>query len=222
MIRWYRRPRPRATATVLLARVIGGLLVIGLYVAFRLPELTSATEAAATWVGAVLCLALILPAVERLYTDRRDHLAPGEPSPLELTEQFEVPLGWPGGVENAIAVARHEAMTPLIDRGEVVEPRLFTHEFESLHHTPPRGFLAVTAAHLEDDHGLVANYHAAKRELFRHLYTPPQHDESREPAADLIRRIRAERPSPTGRVVVSHTAPVEIARDRFGQFFGSY
>lgn len=196
--------RPRATTPVLLARAVGGLTVIAVYVAVRLPSITSAWEAALTWVGAVLCLALALPAIEQLAVQHRDRLAPGEPSPLELTDRFEVPLGWPGIVENQIAEARHAAMAPLIDRGEIVEPRLFTHEFDALHHTPPRGIPAV---------GSVLDWNE---------YWSGQTRVEREPAAELIRRIRAERPSPTGRVVVSHTAPVQIARDRFGHLFGSY
>jgi hypothetical protein len=68
-------------------------------------------------------------------------------------------------------------MMPLIDRGEVVEPTLFTHEFQPL--TPSGGVSAV----------------------------------------EILQRLKAEGYVPAD--IPARHAAAHIARDRFGQLFGS-
>jgi hypothetical protein len=130
--------RPAAPDAALTARLIGSLLVIGAYTVFRLPLLTSPWEAAATWVGAVVCGAIATSSIEELGLRRYFREQRITSIREAVTETFAVPARWPDEVENHIAGARHAAMQPLIDRGEVVEPTLFTHEFQPL--TPPNGF----------------------------------------------------------------------------------
>lgn len=133
--------RPTAPDSALTARTIGSLVIMGSYVVFRLPMLTSPWEAAATWVGAVVCGALAISSIEELGLRRyfRDQWI--DSIREAVTETFAVPARWPDQVEHDIAAARHSAMTPLIDRGEIVEPALFTHEYTPL--TPSSGFSAV-------------------------------------------------------------------------------
>lgn len=127
--------RPPTTA-VLALRAAGSLAIITTYAVLRLPVLTSPWEAAATWVGAVVLGGLALRSIEELAVRHRDRLAPDEPSVLELTDRIEPVRVWPSDMALAIAEL-NDAMVPMIDRGEVVEPQLFTHEFQPL--TPPSG-----------------------------------------------------------------------------------
>lgn len=130
--------RPHATVAVLTLRVVGSLTIVAAYAALRLPTLTSPWEAAATWVVAIVCGAVAIRSIERLAVQRRDALAPGEPSPLELTDVIPPVREWPDEVELVIAEARHEALMSYVDRGEVTE-HLFTHDI-LCEPTPPRGF----------------------------------------------------------------------------------
>lgn len=123
--------RPRATVSVLRFRVVAGIGIIGLYAVIRLPLLTSAWEAAATWVGAVLVGGLVLASLEQL--------ALRSCEPDAATEVIAPAHEWPGEIELAIAEARHEATHALIDRGEITE-HLFTHDV-LCEPTPPRGVL---------------------------------------------------------------------------------
>lgn len=247
MIRWYQRPRPLATVPVLLLRAVCGLTIMGLYIAIRLPHLVSPVELVVTWTGAALVGCIVLVAIERLIVQHRDTLPTSEPSPLELTDVFEVPLGWPGAVENQIAEARHVAF---VEQGKLTS-HLFTHDV-LCEPTPPRGTSMPTLTPdvprwtggkitevnsgevvVEQPNGkparislqpppkLTAEQARELRARFVAAYgkSVEQLSTDRIPAAELIARLRAERPSPTGRHVVSH-APVQIARDRFGQLFG--
>jgi hypothetical protein len=133
--------RPTAPDSALIARTIGGLLIVGAYVVFRLPLLVSPVEAAATWIGAVSVGALMISSIEELGLRRYFRAQRINSIREAVTETFAVPMRWPDEVETAIADARHDAMQPLINRGEVVEPQLFTHEFQPL--TPSGGVSAI-------------------------------------------------------------------------------
>lgn len=169
--------RPTAPDSALTARTIGSLVIMGSYVVFRLPMLTSPWEAALTWVGAVVCGALAISSIEELGLRRYFRAQRIESIREAVTETFAVPARWPDQVEHDIADARHAAMTPLIDRGEVVEPKLFTHEFQPL--TPSGGVSAT----------------------------------------EILQRLKADGWVPSD--TPARHAAEHIARDRFGQFFGS-
>lgn len=135
--------RPTAPDSALTVRTIGSLTVVGSYVVFRLPLVISSWEAVLTWVGALVCGAIAISSIEELGLRRYFRAQRIKTIRQALdeapTETFAVPLRWPGEVELAIADARHDALQPLIADGEVVEPRLFTHDYDALHHTPARG-----------------------------------------------------------------------------------
>lgn len=133
--------RPAAPDNALTARIIGSLLVMGSYVVFRLPLLVSPWEAAATWLGAVVCGAVAISSIEELGLRRYFRQQRISSIREAVTETFAVPMRWPDEVEHAIATARHDAWEPVIHRGEIVEPRLFTHEYTPL--TPSNGVSAV-------------------------------------------------------------------------------
>jgi hypothetical protein len=135
--------RPSAPDSALTARVVATLLILGAYVVFRLPDLTSSWEAVATWIGAVLCGSIMISSIEELGLRRVYREQRIESIRDLVTETFPTPVRWPGQVEHDIADARHTAMAPIIDRGDIVEPKLFTHEYNPL--TPPRGFATPVA-----------------------------------------------------------------------------
>lgn len=141
--------RPSAPDSALAVRAAGSVVLIALYAALRLPSLTSPLEAALTFAGAIVCTFVFERAAVELAL-RREYRRRWVSSIRDrVTEVIPPVREWPGEVELAIAEARHGAMLPLIDRGEIVEPMLFTHEFHSAH-TPPSG-IAV--------HALVESWH---------------------------------------------------------------
>ena len=129
--------RPTAPDSALTVRTVVALTIPLVYIVVRLPSLTSPWEAALTWFGACLCGGIAIGALEELGIRR---VLRAERVQEAATETFAVPMRWPDinqdhPTEQAIAAARHEA---LIDNGEIVEPKLFTHEYQPL--TPPHGF----------------------------------------------------------------------------------
>jgi hypothetical protein len=129
--------RSNAPDSILTLRVVAGMTILAGYVVLRLPDLTSPWEAAATWIGAVVCGSLVFTSLEEIGLRRYFRARRVESIREAVTETFATPMRWPDEVETAIATARHEAMQPLVDRGEVGEPTLFTHEYNPL--TPPHG-----------------------------------------------------------------------------------
>jgi hypothetical protein len=186
--------RPTAPDSALTARTIGSLLIVGAYIVFRLRDLTSPWEAALTWVGAVVCGAIAISSIEELGLRRYFRAQRVESIRDAITETFAVPARWPDEVEHAIATARHSAMQPLIDRGEVVEPTLFTHEFQPL-----------TPAHGID----LSSLQAVSASV----------DDVRVSAVEILQRLKAEGYVPAD--TPARHAAAHIARDRFGQLFGT-
>lgn len=152
MIRWYRRPRPPATLPVLVLRAAGSLAVIISYAVFRAPYLSTWTETLITLAIGGTAVLFSLNAVTELAVRNRDLLAPGAPSPLELTDVLPSPVPRTPvmmldqtdlfGIHGELyrdTVAFEQGRAKLIDRGDfVTEPLyLFTHEYHPL--TPPRG-----------------------------------------------------------------------------------
>lgn len=129
--------RPAAPDSALTVRAVVGLTIPLIYIVFRLPELASAWEAAVTWVGAAACIGIAISSVEELGIRRFYRAERIRSIRNAVTESIAPVRVWPDATELGIAKARHAAMAPLIDRGEIVEPRLFTHEFQPL--TPPHG-----------------------------------------------------------------------------------
>jgi hypothetical protein len=182
--------------TVLVVRATGAVAIIVAYAVFRLPTLTSPWEAAASWVGAVVLGGLALRSIEMLAVLTRDRLDPGEPSVLELTDVLPAPVPRTPvmmlddtdrfrihGELFADTIAFEQGRAKLVDRGEFVEPQLFTHEFHPA--TPARGFAVPVAVH--DDETVVVNVprHAAEREA-------PQESGGRHALADAqLNRERA-------------------------------
>jgi hypothetical protein len=136
--------------TVLVVRAGCSVAIIAAYAVFRLPTLTSPWEAAASWVGAVVLGGLALRSIEMLAVLTRDRLEPGEPSVLELTDVLPTPV--PRTPVTMLddtdrfrihgdlfddTIAFEQGRAKLVDRGEFVEPQLFTHEFHPA--TPARG-----------------------------------------------------------------------------------
>lgn len=140
--------RPSAPDSALTVRTVAALTILAGYIVLRLPSLTSPWEAAATWVGACFCGGIAISSLEELGLRRYFRAQRIESIRDAVTETFAPVREWPDATELAIAEARHAAMVPIIDRGEVVEPKLFTHEFQPL--TPPHGTLIGSiAANLE-------------------------------------------------------------------------
>jgi hypothetical protein len=136
--------------TMLVVRAGCSLTIVAAYAVFRLPTLTSPWEAAASWVGAVMLGGLALRSIEMLAVLTRDRLEPGEPSVLELTDVLPTPVPRTPvtmlddtdrfrihGDLFADTIAFEQGRAKLVDRGEFVEPQLFTHEFHPA--TPTRG-----------------------------------------------------------------------------------
>jgi hypothetical protein len=129
--------RPTAPDYVLKARAAGVVILIASYTAFRVPTLASGIEAGVTFAVAMAAVFVFERALTEL-SDRKHYRAGRVQSIRDaMTDTFATPVRWPDEVETEIAAARHAAMVPIIDRGEVVEPMLFTHEYNPL--TPPRG-----------------------------------------------------------------------------------
>jgi hypothetical protein len=137
--------------TVLVVRAGCSLAIIAAYAVFRLPTLTSPWEAAASWVGAVVLGGLALRSIEMLAVLTRDRL---EPSVLELTDVLPAPVPRTPvtmlddtdrfrihGDLFADTIAFEQGRAKLVERGEFVEPQLFTHEFHPA--TPARGMEIV-------------------------------------------------------------------------------
>src|ERR1700754_3228954 len=144
-------PAPRA---VMVARVVAPVVLIFAYVAFRavpavdgrIPwfEVLSAGVAIAG-LSIVTALALVdlalRPAIERVENaleitaaqqpvwDIDELIGYHREQFLTLVDQGELAEGWSDAVKAAFPTLREEP-----------EPNLITHEFEALHHTPPRGF----------------------------------------------------------------------------------
>jgi hypothetical protein len=175
--------RPTAPADVLILRVTGATALVLAYGFFRAPLLSTWSEVGVALVIGATAVMVGIDAAAQL-VDRRTWL-PVDEAPR--TEQFTVPMRWPSEIETAIAAARHTAMMPLIDRGEVTEPRLFTHEYNPI--TPPRGFPAVHD--LTDT--LVPGY-------------PNQMLDDPEVLVRIVREQLADVPS-TGRHRADHEAP---------------
>lgn len=124
--------RPTAPDSVLILRAAGSLTLILSYAVFRVPEFTvPPVELAITWVAGVFAIWLFERAASELYLRQRVGRAPE----------------WPDEIELVIAEARHAAMAPVVDRGEITE-QLFTHDI-LCEPTPPRGTPLPTMAELE-------------------------------------------------------------------------
>jgi hypothetical protein len=211
--------RPTAPDSALTVRIVGSLLIMGGYVVFRLPMLTSPWEAAATWIGAVVCGAVAISSIEELGLRRYFRAQRIDSIREAVTETFTVPARWPGDVELAIATSRHDAMTPLIDRGEIVEPKLFTHEFQPL--TPPHGLRIDLPPDM--DPAAVETFRSAflaKIGQPARFIDPDDDDSTRVSAVEILQRLKAEGYVPAD--TPARHAAAHIARDRFGQLFGSY
>ncbi len=194
-----RRP---ATEHLLLARAIGIVAVIVAYAVVRGPYLTSTLELAISWVSVVV-LAFWFERTMMRWDDLR-HARSLVAIRSELPTEVIPPVReWPGEVELAIADARHAAMLPMIDRGEVVEPKLFTHEFQPL--TPPSGTPLPM-----DDHRI------AKREAIRQAYTPPA---GRHRANIGDWPVDVTTTSPSGRHAL---ADAQLNRERAHDLFGQW
>lgn len=132
--------RPTAPDSALTVRTVAALTIPMVYIVVRLWQVISPWEAALTWVGAALCGGIAISSLEELGIRRVLRAERVQSIREAVTETFAVPMRWPDinqdhPTEQAIAAARHAA---LIDNGEIVEPKLFTHEYQPL--TPPRGF----------------------------------------------------------------------------------
>jgi hypothetical protein len=132
--------RPTAPDSALTVRTVVALTIPLLYIVVRLWDVTSPLEAALSWVGAAVCGGIVIVSTEELAVRKALRAERVRAIREAVTETFAAPMRWPDieqdhPVEQAIAVARHAA---LIDNGEIVEPKLFTHEYQPL--TPPRGF----------------------------------------------------------------------------------
>lgn len=129
--------RPTAPDSALTFRAVAALTILASYVVFRLPALTSPWEAAVTWIGAVVCGAIVLSSIEELGLRRMFRDQPTGSAREAVTETFAMPMRWPDEVELAIAESRHEATHALVNRG-VLSEHLFTHDV-LCEPTPPRG-----------------------------------------------------------------------------------
>jgi hypothetical protein len=204
--------------TVLVVRATGAVAIIAAYAVFRLPTLTSPWEAAASWVGAVVLGGLALRSIEMLAVLTRDRLEPGEPSVLELTDVLptsvpRTPVTMLDDTDRfrihgdlfADTIAFEQGRAKLVDRGEFVEPQLFTHEFHPA--TPARGMEIVPSP------GVDPATRAKLKKHFIEAITSGRHAKVRSDNEDAIAYATTET---TGRHAL---ADAQLNRERaHGQF----
>lgn len=150
--------RSSAPDAVLVFRTVGAVALIVAYGVFRLPFMSSPVEFAATWTGAVVLTFVFERSIVELHYRRGARIALREAD----TTTFAVPMRWPDEVELAIAGSRHEHWESVIRDGEIVEPALFTHEYNPAS-TPPHGIPALQLDNDADGYGR----HAMAAELAR-------------------------------------------------------
>ena len=135
--------RPTAPDSALTVRTVVALTIPVLYIVVRLWQVTSPLEAALTWLGAATCGGVAISSLEELAVRKALRAERLRTIREAVTETFAAPMRWPDieqdhPIEQAIAAARRTVAMTFVDNGEIVEPKLFTHEFQPL--TPPRGF----------------------------------------------------------------------------------
>jgi hypothetical protein len=199
---------PEAPDDVLRFRAGGVVTTVLTYIVVRADHVNTAAEMLTTLALAMAGIFVFENSVVRLATrgmDRRE--AANRP-----TEVIPPVREWPGEVELAIAEARHAAMLPIIDRGAVVEPKLFTHEYNPL--TPPHGI--VTGFDPAQDDRTDALVYATYERTGRHRADTPSG--FAVPLAEYCGETVVANIEYVGR---HRLTDAQLTRERTGQFFGT-